>query len=231
MSQIAMLLVGGKGTRLRELGQNKPKCLINVAGKTILEHQLDMLMLNGFDEIVLCTGHMGDQVAQALKELPYPYRMLKIGIVQEDKPAGTAGALREAWKQTVGDKQSWIALNGDVFCPELRIPGPQFETVQIAISEYEEPFGRVVNSPGTRIVKEFKEKQKYMFSAGVYVFGAAPVKYGWIKDEEISIEKETWPRLAASGHLRTWTYAGPWFDLGTPERIADCEAWLSGKRK
>lgn len=225
-NRAALLLVGGKGTRLGPIGLYTPKCLMKVGDKTILEHQLDMLMLNNIRRVVLCTGHLSHIVEKFVKSLSYPYRLLSIHISKEEgQPLGTAGALFKAHKEHVGSGD-WIALNGDVFCPEIRIPDAEHNIVQIAISRHQEPYGRV-RKEMHGMITAFFEKQEWEFSAGVYVFPDSDSP--WIKSIETSIEKETFPRLVSENKLSSWLYAGPWFDLGTPERIAECERWLSSE--
>jgi len=54
----AVLLVGGKGTRLRPLTYKQPKALLDVNGKTVIEHILDLLKKFGIREIILCVGYL-----------------------------------------------------------------------------------------------------------------------------------------------------------------------------
>ena len=61
-----MILAAGLGTRLRELTHNKPKALVEVAGKTLLERNIDNLIANGFNRIVVNIHHFGEQVIRFL---------------------------------------------------------------------------------------------------------------------------------------------------------------------
>jgi len=91
----AAVLAGGLATRLRPITQAIPKALIEVAGKPFIEHQLALLHRNGIRRIVLCLGHLGEQVESHLgdgvrfgMELHYSYDGPKL--------MGTGGALRRA---------------------------------------------------------------------------------------------------------------------------------------
>jgi NDP-sugar pyrophosphorylase family protein len=89
------LLAGGLATRLRPLTQARPKALIEVAGRPFIEHQLALLDRHGVRRVVLCLGHLGEQIEQHLgdgsawgMELAYSR--------DGGCPLGTGGALRRA---------------------------------------------------------------------------------------------------------------------------------------
>ena len=91
----AALLAGGLATRLRPITQTIPKALVEVAGKPFIDHQIELLRRNGTRRVVLCLGHLGEQVESHLgdgsrigMELRYSYDGAKL--------MGTGGALRRA---------------------------------------------------------------------------------------------------------------------------------------
>ncbi|HZL36098.1 MAG TPA: sugar phosphate nucleotidyltransferase [Tepidisphaeraceae bacterium] len=91
----AALLAGGLATRLRPITDAIPKALIDVNGRPFVDHQLELLHRHGVREVVLCLGHLGEQIESYLGDgdsrglrLRYSY--------DGDAPAGTAGALRWA---------------------------------------------------------------------------------------------------------------------------------------
>jgi NDP-sugar pyrophosphorylase family protein len=97
------LLAGGLATRLRPITQTIPKALVEVAGRPFIDHQLELLRRNGIRRVVLCLGHLGEQVKAHLgdgtahgMELEYVFDGAKL--------LGTGGALRRA-----------APLLGDVF--------------------------------------------------------------------------------------------------------------------
>ena len=61
--QIA-ILAGGLATRLGDLAKSQPKSLVRIQGKPFLEYQLEFLENGGIEDIVLCVGHMGEQIEQ-----------------------------------------------------------------------------------------------------------------------------------------------------------------------
>ncbi|MBI1884941.1 MAG: NTP transferase domain-containing protein [Chloroflexi bacterium] len=91
----AVILAGGRGTRLRPLTERLPKCLVPIAGRPFLEYQIDLLRACGIRDIVLCVGHLGGQVVDRLGNgarfgvrLDYSW--------DGDRLLGTAGALKNA---------------------------------------------------------------------------------------------------------------------------------------
>ncbi len=94
MSVQVVILAGGLATRLEHLTRNRPKSMVEIQGKPFLEYQLDQLSRGGVKDIVLCTGHMGDQIEKYCGDgsaygvnIKYSY---------EEELLGTAGALKKA---------------------------------------------------------------------------------------------------------------------------------------
>lgn len=71
MNRTAMILAAGLGTRLKELTANKPKALVEVAGKTLLEHNIDNLIANGFNSVIINIHHFGEQIISFLESHPF----------------------------------------------------------------------------------------------------------------------------------------------------------------
>src|SRR5690242_18988699 len=90
----AALLAGGLATRLRPLTETIPKSLVEVAGRPFVEHQLRLLARHGVRRVVMCLGHLGEQIEAILGsracgvDLAYSY--------DGARPLGTGGALRRA---------------------------------------------------------------------------------------------------------------------------------------
>lgn len=89
------ILAGGLATRLRPITHKVPKAMVEVAGRPFIDHQLDLLKRNGMRKIVLCLGHLGEQVAEHVGD--GSQRGLEIRY-SFDGPTllGTGGALRRA---------------------------------------------------------------------------------------------------------------------------------------
>lgn len=111
----AVIMAGGKGTRISSLRADIPKPMIDVCGKPVLERQIECLAENGISDIVLVTGHLGGVIREYFKD--GSRWGVKIRCIQEQTPLGTAGALyylRDLQKD-------FLLINGDiVFDVDLR---------------------------------------------------------------------------------------------------------------
>jgi len=107
--QIA-ILAGGLATRLADLTSKAPKSLLKIQGKPFIEHQLEQFKRQGIRDIVVCTGHFGEQIKDNLGS--GARHGLNIRYSHEDKPLGTAGALKNAENLL---KDSFITIYGDSY--------------------------------------------------------------------------------------------------------------------
>lgn len=105
-----IILAGGKGTRLPVSGADKPKVLVEVAGKTILDRQIEWLLKHNLSDIRLALGFRAEQIINHVKNTPF-YKNINIDYVVEPAPLGTGGAIKFALN---GLKDDFLALNGDI---------------------------------------------------------------------------------------------------------------------
>jgi N-acetyl-alpha-D-muramate 1-phosphate uridylyltransferase len=90
----AVIIAGGLGTRLGELTKNNPKSMVLVNGKPFIEYQIEFLREKGINNIVICIGHLGQQILEYCRN---GYRFgVNLQYSYENKLAGTAGALKLA---------------------------------------------------------------------------------------------------------------------------------------
>jgi NDP-sugar pyrophosphorylase family protein len=104
------ILAGGLGTRLGLLTKDTPKSMVRICGKPFLEYQLELLKKNNLKEIILCVGHLKDEIKR-YSGTGSRFGM-RIEYSEEEKPLGTAGALRNA-ENLLGD--DFLVLNGDSY--------------------------------------------------------------------------------------------------------------------
>jgi histidinol-phosphate phosphatase family protein len=215
----AVLLVGGRGTRLGSLTANVPKPLLQLApGLRFLDVILDQFARHGFTDLLLLAGHLGDQV-----EAIYQGRSVhdaSVRVIREPEPAGTAGALTFA-AHLLDD---WFLMaNGDSFLDiNLRAlaQGPldgldgrlALRTVPDA-SRYGS-----IERDGERVVA-FVEKGAGtsgpgVINGGIYVLSRA------ILDcirAPCSLEQKIFPALAREGRLGGALFNGYFVDIGLPD--------------
>ncbi|MAE42563.1 nucleotidyltransferase [Candidatus Woesearchaeota archaeon] len=218
----AVILVGGKGTRLRPLTYKTPKCMLEIQGKTLTEHLFDLLKKYGIRDIIMSVGYMKEKVKD------YYGDGSKFGVnieyVEEDEPLGTAGPLKLA-KNMLHD--SFLVTNGDelknINIPRMFGLHKRKDTLgTIALTTVTDPslYG-VAKLSGSRIL-EFVEKPKpqeapsNLINAGFYIL--EPKVIDMIPDGFSMLEQDIFPKLAKQGSLRGFPFAGQWFDIGNLER-------------
>ena len=111
----AVILLGGKGTRLAARFPDRPKALVPVAGRPFLEWQLDWLKQNGVANVLLAAGHQADVLAAYLAARPPDG--LDLVLSREPRPLGTGGALKFVEPLLATDPV--LVFNGDSLTPNL----------------------------------------------------------------------------------------------------------------
>ncbi|WP_406381874.1 sugar phosphate nucleotidyltransferase [Streptomyces sp. NBC_01618] len=225
----AILLVGGKGTRLRPLTVHTPKPMVPAAGVPFLTHQLARARAAGVEHIVLATSY--------LAEVFEPYfgdgssLGLHIEYVTEREPLGTGGAIRNvASRLAAGPDEPVLVFNGDILTGlDIRALAASHTTsgadVSLHLTRVEDPraFG-LVPTDGTGRVTAFLEKPETpeeivtdQINAGAYIFRRSVIDT-IPAGRPVSVERETFPGLLASGaHLQGMVDSTYWLDLGTPQ--------------
>jgi mannose-1-phosphate guanylyltransferase len=223
---VAILLVGGFGTRLMPLTKNTPKPMLTVAGVPVTEHQLAMAKAAGITEIVLATSY--------LSEVFIPYFGdgskwgMKIKYAVEKEPLGTGGAIRNAAK-LLDTNESVVILNGDVLSShklseQIRQHEAHDADVTLHLTQVEDAraFGCVPTDSDGR-VSAFLEKMENpitnQINAGCYVFNSRVISTIPL-DTVVSVERETFPQLVAQG-AKVFGYLenAYWLDIGTPRAL------------
>jgi mannose-1-phosphate guanylyltransferase len=223
---VAILLVGGFGTRLMPLTKNTPKPMLTVAGIPVTEHQIAMAKAAGITEIVLATSY--------LSEIFTPYFGdgskwgIKIKYAVEKEPLGTGGAIRNA-AQLLSSNESIVILNGDVLsshdlAEQIRQHEAHDADVTLHLTQVEDAraFGCVPTDDQGRVTA-FLEKMDNpitnQINAGCYVFNPRVLSTIPL-DTVVSVERETFPQLVAN-NAAVYGYVenAYWLDIGTPRAL------------
>ncbi|MCS0637918.1 NDP-sugar synthase [Streptomyces sp. LP05-1] len=225
----AILLVGGKGTRLRPVTMHTPKPMVPAAGVPFLTHQLARARAAGVDHIVMATSYLAEVFE------PYFGDGSKLGLhleyVTEREPLGTGGAIRNvASRLRSGPDEPVLIFNGDILTGlDIRALVDTHETsgadVSLHLTRVEDPraFG-LVPTDSTGRVTAFLEKPQTpeeivtdQINAGAYVFRRSVIDT-IPAGRPVSVERETFPELLASGaYLQGMVDSTYWLDLGTPQ--------------
>jgi mannose-1-phosphate guanylyltransferase len=236
----AVVLVGGEGTRLRPLTYTTPKQLLPMVEVPLLERVLEHLAAGGVDEAILSLGYRPDAFRAA-----YPDGVaagIRLSYAVESEPLDTAGAIRFA-AVTAGVDDTFIAVNGDVLTDvdiaALVASHRRHDAVAtLHLTAVDDPsrFG-VVSTDGDGRVLAFVEKPpageapSNLINAGTYIL--EPEVLDRIADDgPVSIERQTFPALAAEGRVYGVASDAYWLDAGTPSAYLQAHAdLLDGTRR
>lgn len=221
------ILAGGLGTRLGEHVRDTPKPLLEVAGEPFLHHQLRALAAQGADRVVVCVGYLGDQFETRLGDgsafgLTLSYR--------HDGPdlRGTAGAVRGAL-DLLGDEflvqygDSYLRIDYTAVIDRFRTSGaPALMTVLRNEGKWDT--SNVVLTAGQVSVYDKRSPLPEMqwIDYGLSVLTPEALRVAPAEDDLA----EVFHLLAARGELAAYETSLRFFEIGTPDALAEADAFL-----
>ena len=219
----AVILVGGKGTRLGAITRAVPKPMLPIAGdRPFLDYLLEMIERHGYRDIVLLAGHLGEAV-----EAAYGGRRIgkaTVRVMREPVPLGTAGALTVA-REALDPR--FLLMNGDAFFDiNLRaleqVSRRSGATATLALRTVADAarYGRVIEEAGK--VKAFLEKDLTRPGPGVINGGIYVLKreiLDLVRDLPCSLEQHVFPALVERGEIAGCEFNGYFLDIGLPETL------------
>jgi mannose-1-phosphate guanylyltransferase len=222
----AILLAGGKGTRLRPLTVHTPKPIVPIFNRPFLYYQLDLLrQVPEIDEAILSLNYQPRRIEEIFGE--GEGLGMRLRYVVEPIPLGTGGAIRYAGDQLT---ESVVVFNGDVLTQVdlravLRLHRERKAKATIVLTPVENPraYG-LVETDREGNIRRFLEKPAEdeitcnTINAGIYVL--EPETFDRIpKDTAWSIERSFFPSLIERGEtFVAYIYDGYWIDIGTPAK-------------
>ena len=238
----AVVLVGGFGTRLRPLTLTRPKQMLPILGRPMIEWVVAELVAHGVDEIVLSLGYRPEPFIEAFPDGHLLGARLHYAV--EPDPLDTAGAIAFAAREAGFDRhdEPFIAVNGDVLT-DLDITAlvafHKYSGAEatIALTKVDDPsrFG-VVPTDGSGRVLGFIEKPPresaptQWINAGTYVLDRR-VLDRIPSGQRVSIERATFPAMAEEGVMFAMESDAYWLDTGTPAQYVQAQTdILSGIR-
>ncbi len=223
----AVILVGGRGTRLRPLTSSTPKPVITLVDRPFLAYMIEWLRGHGVDDIVLSCGFEPSQIEETLGD--GSRWGIRVRYVVEPEPRGTAGAIKEC-EPLLDDR--FLVLNGDVLtdydiAAQIADHERSGAAATLGLVPVEDPsaYGLVLRSPDGGVTG-FLEKpgadelggiSEYLISAGIYVLEKSVLSLV-APERKVSIEREVWPQLVGAGLHATADHDAYWMDIGTPDR-------------
>jgi NDP-sugar pyrophosphorylase family protein len=219
----ALILAGGKGTRLRPLSCTRPKLLFPILNKPLLDWTLESLAETGVEGVTLAIKYMAEAFTQRYGKTKYG---MKISYSKEKQPMHTGGAIKYA-EPLIGHEEPFLVLNGDIFSrinyKQLLKRHEQTNALAtVALYRVEDPsrYGTVKLTKKNQIT-QFVEKAprgkalSNLINAGIYVLN--PKIFRYIPEgRPVSIEREVFPKLAEEGSLFGYEFKEVWMDIGKP---------------
>jgi len=226
----ALILSGGKGTRMHPLTKRTPKALLEVQGKSFLEHNLSFLQHAGVREVLISVGYLKEQIIKHFGD--GTLYGLSITYIEEDPdaPLGTAGPLRKAREQL--RKEPFLVLNADEL-KDVNLEKMYREHLRnealatIALTTVKDPslFGAAMLD-GSKILRFVEKPGKgqapsKLINAGLYIFEPAILEL--IPDGFAMLETDVFPKLARDEKLYGYPFSGQWFAPESPDYLTKIE--------
>ena len=225
----AVILAGGKGTRLWPLTSELPKPMILIHSRPFLRHQLSMLESFGITDFLFLVGYLGEKIEKYFSD--GSQFGLKVDYSYEKELLGTGGALRKA-----ADKlnKKFMVLNGDTlfpinyrgmikyFCSHRKIGG-----VAVGKSGLENIPKNITVGKGCLVTAYDKRRSEGMthVDGGVAIFQKEVLDFIPV-NEVCSLEEEIYPRLIEKEELWAYCSSKPFYDIGTFEGLKKVKEYL-----
>jgi glucose-1-phosphate cytidylyltransferase len=209
------ILCGGRGTRLQQENQSIPKPLVEIGGRPILWHVIQIYMAHGFRRFVLLTGHRSDLVDAFAEDEDWPDGVtVETLFTGEDTPTG--GRLHLARDHLSGGSFCATYADGVADLDLARLVNFHEEHGDLATMTVVRPelqFG-VTELNGDGRVRGFKEKPRseHWINGGFFVFEPGALEY---LDEDSVLEGDPLERLAGEGRLHAFRHTGFWECMDT----------------
>ena len=213
----AIILAGGFGSRLRPLTEKIPKPMLPVAGLPMLDYVVAQLNNYYIRDMIFTLGYHGEQV----RSWALGYEGINVRFTCEDKPLGTAGAVKQA--QNMLD-ENFLVLSGDglsnVNLDEMIMRHYQEDAlITMAVTKVANPslYGVVKTDSLGRII-DFIEKPKTseygnLVNTGIYIINKKVLDYV-PNDEQFDFSKQLFPLFLGTNKILAYKHEGYWCDIG-----------------
>jgi NDP-sugar pyrophosphorylase family protein len=215
----AVILAGGKGTRLKPYTTVIPKPLVPIGEKPILEILIRRLIKCGVNELFICLNHFGEIIQAYFGD--GNKIGIKINYSKEDKPLGTVAPI----KLIPELPENFLVMNGDLLTNldfrnlfEYHINNQNLLTVSTYRVKTKIDFGVIELDPTEKQIAGFKEKPEYFFdvSMGVYVMNRKLLNL-IPSDTPFGFDNLMLTMLKDNKKISAYQYSGYWLDIGRPE--------------
>ena len=225
-----VILCGGRGTRLQERTADLPKPLVEIGGRPIVWHVIQLHVVQGAREFVLAAGHMGDQLARFAAEEPWP-EGVRVRCVDTGADTQTGGRIHRLRDEVGGGRFLCTYADGvaDVDLHALLDRhGAHGGAATVTVVRPELQFGVAVIGDGD-VVTGFQEKPRaaHWINGGFFCF--EPAVFDYLTASSV-LEREPLEGMAADGALHAYRHTGFWACMDTYKdatRLNDL--WAAGR--
>jgi len=224
----AIILAAGEGQRLRPFTVNKPKVMLSIAGKPVLQHVIEALVANGIDNIVIVVGYKREQIYNYFgdgKDFG-----ANIHYAEQEKQLGTAQALLKAKEMA---QSKFIVLPGDNLIEKHTIANfVKQEPWAVLTKEIEKPFRNImINVEGNRVKEtNLKERRNYgpnreegthLINTGIYSFYSEIFNH---IDKELGIPMVLDKMIEQGRGIKALVTSSLWLDIIYPWNLLNYNA-------
>lgn len=233
-----MILAAGFGTRLRPLTDKKPKALVPVNSKPMIEHVIEKFLFFGITDIIINAHYFADQINDFIDRSKFS---AKITVVEENEIMGTGGGIFNMLKYITED--DFIVYNTDVICDidldELMDYHKLNNSAATLVMQNRETFNQVVidsesNFCGLNLVKKGIKKivkqpvggSELLAFCGIHAVNKKKIEKYKQSSTEYSIIDVYLNAVSEGNLIKAYRPEIKWFDLGTPEKLKEAEEYL-----
>lgn len=222
------ILAGGLATRLGGLTKDQPKSLVRVSGKPFLEYQLEFLRRGGIEDVVLCTGHLGEQIESYFGD--GAKFGVKIEYSRERKLLGTGGALKNAeallqeeFFTLYGD--SYLFLDPGVIMSYFKShDSPALMTVYKNCDQYDRSNTAIAGNRVKAFSKREKTPDMLYIEYGMNILRKRALD-AIPEDAPFGLD-ELFQRLAKMGEILAFEVKERFYEIGSPQGLRDFEYFV-----
>ncbi|MEK7246895.1 MAG: nucleotidyltransferase family protein [Chloroflexota bacterium] len=224
----ALIIAGGEGERLRPLTNDRPKNMVPVLGRPIVDRQLEWLRAGRVTDAVMLCGYKADVLQEYLGD----GSQIGMGVhySREDEPLGRGGALKQGFSLVPASEELVVACNGDILTRQslsemIDYHREKGAAATVMLTPLRSPYG-VVDVRDDGRIDSFREKPElpYWINAGIYVLSR---EFFALLPDRGDHETTTFPQLASEGRLFGFKSSAYWRPVDSIKDLSEAEKELA----